>query len=76
MKHEKERILKLVEEGKLSAKEALILIEKLEEDYKETESKVTALSEDVIDSEDFYGEKKKNRSLRSVQNCSNGLIPL
>ncbi|MCY7741584.1 DUF4097 domain-containing protein [Bacillus licheniformis] len=59
MKHEKERILKLVEEGKLSAKEALILIEKLEEDYKETESKVTALSEDVIDSEDFYSEKKK-----------------
>ncbi|WP_438285762.1 SHOCT-like domain-containing protein, partial [Bacillus licheniformis] len=59
MKHEKERILKLVEEGKLSAKESLILIEKLEEDSKETESKVTALSEDVIDSEDFYSEKKK-----------------
>ncbi len=76
MKHEKERILKLVEEGKLSAKEALILIEKLEEDYRETESKVTALSENVIDAEDFYSEKKKNRSLQSVPNCSNGLIPL
>ena len=32
MKQEKERILKLVEEGKLTAQEALTLIEKLESD--------------------------------------------
>ena len=59
MKHEKERNLKLVEEGKITAKEALILIEKLEEDYKEKESKITALSENVVDSGEFFNEKKK-----------------
>lgn len=39
MKQEKERILKLVEEGKLTAQEALTLIEKLDSDYKEKEEK-------------------------------------
>ena len=42
MMQEKERILKLVEEGKLTAQEALTLIEKLDSDYKEKEEKITA----------------------------------
>ncbi|MDA1476528.1 DUF4097 family beta strand repeat-containing protein [Bacillus changyiensis] len=59
MMSEKERILKLVETGKLSAKEALILLEKLDADHKQKEQKVTALSENVFDSDQFYSEKKQ-----------------
>lgn len=63
MKQEKERILKLVEEGKLTAQEALTLIEKLDSDYKEKEEKITALSVHVHDEEEpFTAEKKKAAS--------------
>lgn len=39
MKQEKERILKLVEDGMLTAQEALTLIEKLDHEYKEKKSR-------------------------------------
>lgn len=48
MKDQKIRILKLVEEGKLSADEALSLIESLENEEKVKEQKITALSTEVI----------------------------
>lgn len=51
MKEQRKRILKLVEEGKLSADEALTLIESLESDEQLKEEKITALSTDVIDFE-------------------------
>ncbi|WP_255301687.1 hypothetical protein [Bacillus sp. AFS040349] len=48
MKDQKIRILKLVEEGKLSAVEALSLIESLENEEKVKAEKITALSTEVI----------------------------
>ncbi|MED4402805.1 DUF4097 domain-containing protein [Metabacillus fastidiosus] len=59
MVEERKRILKLVEEGKLSASEALTLIEVLEEEKKASEQKITALSEDVIFT-DKHAENVKN----------------
>ncbi|WP_226671489.1 DUF4097 family beta strand repeat-containing protein [Metabacillus litoralis] len=56
MKEQKIRILKLVEEGKLSPDEALSLIESLESEKQEKEAKLTALSTEVID----QGEHNKN----------------
>lgn len=61
MKQEKERILKLVEEGKLTAQEALTLIEKLDSDYKEKEEKITALSVHVHDEEEPCTTAKRKR---------------
>jgi DUF4097 and DUF4098 domain-containing protein YvlB len=49
MKEQRIRILKLVEEGKLTADEALSLIEALESDEELKEEKMTALSTEVID---------------------------
>ncbi|KKI88494.1 hypothetical protein WQ54_31265 [Bacillus sp. SA1-12] len=49
MKEQKIRILKLVEQGKLSPDEALSLIEALDSDEQKKEKKITALSTDVID---------------------------
>ncbi|WP_096156638.1 MULTISPECIES: DUF4097 family beta strand repeat-containing protein [Bacillus] len=52
---ERTRILKLVEEGKLTAEEAIILLESLEKDKKEAEQKkedmITALSTEVLQEE-------------------------
>lgn len=48
MQEQRKRILKLVEEGKLSADEALSLLEALEKDEKLKEEKMTALSTEVI----------------------------
>lgn len=67
MKQEKERILKLVEEGKLTAQEALTLIEKLDSDYKEKEEKITALSVHVHDEEPFTAEKRKRQAVFGSQ---------
>ena len=47
MKEERKRILKLVEEGKMTVDEALFLIEKLEKGGVKTEEKTTALSTNV-----------------------------
>lgn len=66
MKQEKERILKLVEEGKLTAQEALTLIEKLDSDYKEKEEKITALSVHVHDEEEPFTAEKKESSKPSL----------
>lgn len=49
MKEQRIRILKLVEDGKLSADEALSLIEALDRDEQLKEEKITALSTEVID---------------------------
>lgn len=56
MKEQKIRILKLVEEGKLSATEALSLIESLESEKQEKGAKLTALSTEVIN----QGDQQKN----------------
>ncbi|MFT3655669.1 hypothetical protein DALLNEIH_02093 [Bacillus sp. B01(2024)] len=62
MKQEKERILKLVEEGRLTAEEALTLIEKLDHEYKEKEEQITALSTEVQEpAEDFKSETKESQ---------------
>lgn len=66
MKQEKERILKLVEEGKLTAQEALTLIEKLDSDYKEKEEKITALSVHVHDEEEPFTTAKKESGKPSL----------
>ncbi|KFF55346.1 hypothetical protein CM50_03210 [Bacillus subtilis] len=66
MKQEKERILKLVEEGKLTAQEALTLIEKLDSDYKDKEEKITALSVHVHDEEEPFTTAKKESGKPSL----------
>ncbi|PMC33988.1 DUF4097 domain-containing protein [Bacillus sp. UMB0899] len=48
MKEQRKRILRLVEEGKLSAEEALSLIEALEKEETLKEEKMTALSTEVL----------------------------
>jgi DUF4097 and DUF4098 domain-containing protein YvlB len=48
MQEQRKRILKLVEEGKLSADEALSLIEAIEKDEQLQKEKITALSTEVI----------------------------
>jgi DUF4097 and DUF4098 domain-containing protein YvlB len=44
---ERKRILKMVEEGKLTAEEALVLLEQLEQEEKKANEMITALSTDV-----------------------------
>ncbi|MED4803429.1 DUF4097 domain-containing protein [Bacillus atrophaeus] len=61
MKQEKERILKLVEEGKLTAQEALTLIEKLDSEYKEKENKITSLSTDVHEADESFAANKEGQ---------------
>lgn len=59
MKEQRKRILDLVEQGKLSASEALTLIEKLEEEYSHKENEMlTSLSSDSF-SKDPFVEKEK-----------------
>lgn len=66
MKEERKRILKLVEEGKMTVDEALFLIEELEKAGAKAEEKITALSTDVK-----FEEAKKsdpgNYSFNSVK---------
>lgn len=64
MKEEKKRILKLVEVGKLSAEEAITLIEQLEKDEAQTETKITALSTEVLSSHDQKQEEYKSNSTK------------
>lgn len=52
MHEQRKRILKLVEEGKLTADEALSLIEALEKDEQLKAEKITALSTEVINNHD------------------------
>lgn len=62
MKEERKRILTLVEQGKLSAEEAIALIENLEKEYEEMQSKkLHALSIEVL-SEDKRDEPRKKAS--------------
>nr|WP_154318559.1 DUF4097 domain-containing protein [Metabacillus idriensis] len=59
VKDQRKRILDLVEQGKLSASEALTLIEKLEEEYSHKENEMlTSLSSDSF-SKDPFVEKEK-----------------
>lgn len=75
MKQEKERILKLVEDGMLTAQEALTLIEKLDHEYKEKEEQITALSAEVQDLRKISkAGQKEAKSRRSGRSCSTGLI--
>ncbi|MGM7723619.1 DUF4097 family beta strand repeat-containing protein [Metabacillus sp. Hm71] len=64
MKEQKIRILKLVEQGKLSADEALSLIEALDSDEQKKEEKITALSTEVIDftSQDHAGQSNEKQA--------------
>lgn len=61
MKEERKRILKLVEEGKLSVEEALSLIETLEGEKAEKMKKVNLSKEDHFQ-EHFYEEAKPKQS--------------
>ncbi len=75
MKQEKERILKLVEDGMLTAQEALTLIEKLDHEYKEKEEQITALSAEVQEpAEDFESGAKESQKPSLGRSCSTGLI--
>lgn len=74
MKQEKERILKLVEDGMLTAQEALTLIEKLDHEYKEKEEQITALSAEVQEPAEDFESGAKAKSRRSGRSCSTGLI--
>lgn len=75
MKQEKERILKLVEDGMLTAQEALTLIEKLDHEYKEKEEQITALSAEVRNLRKISkAGQKEAKSRRSGRSCSTGLI--
>lgn len=65
MVEERKRILKLVEEGKLTASEALTLLETLEDEHNKSEAKVTALSAEVF-SKNEHTEHKKNEKQQSL----------
>lgn len=63
MKEERKRILKLVEDGKLSAEEAILLIEKLEEEYEHAKTtKLHELSVEVLSQEGQAEDTKKKES--------------
>jgi DUF4097 and DUF4098 domain-containing protein YvlB len=68
---ERKRILKMIEEGKLSADEAMALLQKLEEDYKEMEEKqesfVTELSTQVNWNEGDSSYKTKSAKSASIK---------
>lgn len=59
MKEERKRILKLVEEGKMTVDEALFLIEQMEQGNAQSQEKSTALSTDVKFEESKKEEFKK-----------------
>ena len=64
MKEQRTRILRLVEEGKLSAEEALSLIEALEKEEAVKEEKMTALSTEVLGekhSSDFHQHSAEHK---------------
>lgn len=64
MNEERKRILKMVEEGKLSAAEALLLINKLEEEYEQKKAdKLTELSVEVLTT----SEQKKDKGKKSTK---------
>lgn len=64
MQDEKKRILKLVEEGKLTASEAIALMEKLEENF--IESKTAALSTEVKKPSSSSEESKTSHKTFSI----------
>jgi DUF4097 and DUF4098 domain-containing protein YvlB len=68
MKEERKRILKLVEEGKMTVDEALFLIEQLEQGKSQQQEKSTALSTDVkfeeAKKEDYKKEDFKFNSVK------------
>lgn len=66
MKEERKRILKMVEKGELSAEEAITLIEKLEEEYKNKEAEMlNELSVEVLSTNDGQHESKQKTSKAS-----------
>ncbi|MFS8631215.1 MAG: hypothetical protein LOD92_08690, partial [Bacillales bacterium] len=73
MKDEKKRILELVQNGKLSAEEAIILLEALEKDQSSTEKKVdeaktqesSAKAEETTQQEETKQEEKTGASSTS-----------
>ena len=75
MKQEKERILKLVEDGMLTAQEALTLIEKLDHEYKEKKSRSPHYLRRSRNLRKISkAGQKEAKSRRSGRSCSTGLI--
>jgi len=75
MNEERKRILKMVEEGKLSAEEALLLINKLEEEYeKKKANKLNELSVEVLSNEEQ--NNKKERKVTRVSGIAHKLKDL
>ncbi|HLO12115.1 MAG TPA: DUF4097 domain-containing protein [Pseudoneobacillus sp.] len=69
MKQERSRILKLVEEGKLTVDEALTLLEGLEKDKKIPDSNPESLSAHVEVEKDEKEEEKKDESYYKFQSA-------
>ncbi|MBD1381430.1 DUF4097 family beta strand repeat-containing protein [Metabacillus arenae] len=74
MVEEKKRILKLVEAGKLSAEEALTLIELLEEDTSQKQQKETALTTEVLFNSDEWKEEKEPSSKQKQSTIASKLV--
>ncbi|WP_026559666.1 DUF4097 domain-containing protein [Bacillus sp. J37] len=72
MKEQRKRILRLVEEGKLSAEEALSLIEALEKEAAVKEEKITALSTEVLG--DKQSSNDDHDSAEQKQSIGNKLM--
>ncbi|HZH60946.1 MAG TPA: DUF4097 domain-containing protein [Metabacillus sp.] len=68
MKEQRKRILRLVEEGKLSADEALSLIEALEKEETVKEEKITALSTEVFGEKTAYTDHESAEHKQSIGN--------
>ncbi len=72
MKEQRKRILRLVEEGKLTAEEALSLIEALEQEETVKEQKMTALSTEVLG--DNQSTNNDHESAEQKQSIGNKLM--
>lgn len=74
---ERTRILKLVEEGKLTAEEAIILLESLEKDKREEKAReeemVTAISTEVIQ-EQQSGQSSQSSSAKQSTSFKNNIL--
>lgn len=63
MKEERKRILKMVEEGKLSVDEALTLLEELEKAGQTVEQKQEQIAHEISTAFKFEEAKKKSRCI-------------
>ncbi|MRX72355.1 DUF4097 family beta strand repeat protein [Bacillus lacus] len=77
MKEEKKRILRLVEQGKITAEEAITLIERLEDDYAaKEESMISALSTEVLSQDNSGSQKSEQQSHQKQSTFAAKLIDL